>query len=200
MRKSIVIIGIGSLAIALTSCRTKELTIQKSKEIDLSELSRKFDSLIQRNLKHQLEHDHASSLNLQSLVLSSTPVYDSTGTRQPFHYKHIIDGVVKEEIFVSGGEINKESHDAKSESSETKNEVKKETTRIDVDVGQKQKKAKLTKGKAKTVKSSGFQFGVYVWVASMIIIILILLWIAKRFKLIDKIRVILGRKKEPPNN
>lgn len=176
------------------SCKTKTVTVEKSIEKEKESLSRYFDSLFQQSVKMQLEWQKSQSSLTDNLKLSSISELDSLGNRKPFHYKHYVDGQLKEEIFLEGGEINKESKFNKSDSVEHKKEHKQENTRIDVDVGQKKAAEKAALNKAKKAEVKGFQFGFYVWLFLIIVVLIILNWVAKRLKLPDKIKALLGDK------
>lgn len=176
------------------SCKTKTVTVEKTIEKEKESMSRHFDSLFQQSLKMQLDWQKSQSSVTDNLKLSSLTELDSLGNRKPFHFKHYVDGQLKEEIYLEGGEINKETTSNKSDSSENKQENKQEKTLIDVDVGQKKEAKKATLNKAKKAKTNGLQFGFYVWLFFIIIALLVLGWIAKRLKLPDKLKALLGDK------
>jgi len=183
-----------AVSLLFFSCKTKTVTVEKFIEKEKESLSRYFDSLFQQSFKMQLEwHKNQSSLT-DNLKLSSLAELDSSGNRKPFHYKHYVDGELKEEIYLEGGEINKETTSNQSDSVEHKQEHKQENTRIDVDVGQKKAGKKVTLNKAKKAETKGFQFGFYVWLFFIVIALIILNWVAKRLKLPDKIKTLLGYK------
>ena len=182
------------VAIGLFSCKTKTVTVEKSILKEKEYLSRYFDSLFQQSVKMQLEWQKNQSSVTDNLKLSSISELDSLGNRKPFHYKHYVDGQLKEEIFLEGGEINKETTSNKSDSVEHKKEHKQENTRIDVDVGQKKDSEKNALNKAKKAAVTGFQFGFYIWLFFIVIVLIIMNWIAKRLKLPDKIKALLGDK------
>ena len=182
------------IAIGLFSCKTKTVTVEKSIEKEKESLSRHFDSLIKQSINYQLEWQKNQSSVTDNLKLSSISELDSLGNRKPFHFKHYVDGQLKEEIFLEGGEINKETTSNKSDSVEHKKEHKQENTRIDVDVGQKKDSEKIALNKAKKAAVTGFQFGFYIWLFFIVIVLIIMNWIAKRLKLPDKIKALLGDK------
>ena len=175
-------------------CKTKTVTVEKSILKEKEYLSRYFDSLFQQSVKMQLEWQKNQSSVTDNLKLSSISELDSLGNRKPFHFKHYVDGQLKEEIFLEGGEINKETTSNKSDSVEHKKEHKQENTRIDVDVGQKKDSEKNALNKAKKAAVTGFQFGFYIWLFFIVIVLIIMNWIAKRLKLPDKIKALLGDK------
>lgn len=182
MKKVVLII----LFLALIGCKTKTVTLEKSREKDKESMFRHFDSLFQSSLKWHLEASKSQSAVASNFKLSSVPVLDSLGHREPFHYKHYVDGQLKEEIYLEGGEINKETISNQSNEVEHKDEVKKEKARIETDVGQKKATDKAKLNKAKKAKTKGFQFGFYLCLFGIIAIIIILAWIGKKFKLPDK--------------
>ena len=175
-------------------CKTKTVTVEKSILKEKEYLSRYFDSLFQQSVKMQLEWQKNQSSVTDNLKLSSISELDSLGNRKPFHFKHYVDGQLKEEIYLEGGEINKETTSKKSDSVEKKIEKKQENTRIEVDVGQKKDSEKNALNKAKKAAVTGFQFGFYLWSFLIIIVLIVLNWISKKIKLPDKIKALLGDK------
>ena len=175
-------------------CKTKTVTVEKSIEKEKESLSRHFDSLIKQSINYQLEWQKNQSSVTDNLKLSSISELDSLGNRKPFHFKHYVDGQLKEEIFLEGGEINKETTSKKSDSVEKKIEKKQENTRIEVDVGQKKAAEKLKIDKAKKAEVKGFQFGFYLWLFLIVVVLIVLNWISKKIKLPDKIKALLGDK------
>ncbi len=182
------------ITIGLFSCKTKTVTVEKSIEKEKESLSRHFDSLIKQSINYQLEWQKNQSSVTDNLKLSSISELDSLGNRKPFHFKHYVDGQLKEEIFLEGGEINKETTSNKSDSVEHKKEHKQENTRIDVDVGQKKDSEKNALNKAKKAAVTGFQFGFYLWSFLIIIVLIVLNWISKKLKLPDKLKNLFGKK------
>ena len=182
------------ITIGLFSCKTKTVTVEKSIEKEKESLSRHFDSLIKQSINYQLEWQKNQSSVTDNLKLSSISELDSLGNRKPFHFKHYVDGQLKEEIFLEGGEINKETTSKKSDSVEKKIEKKQENTRIEVDVGQKKAAEKLKIDKAKKAEVKGFQFGFYLWLFLIVVVLIVLNWISKKIKLPDKIKALLGDK------
>ena len=175
-------------------CKTKTVTVEKSILKEKEYLSRYFDSLFQQSVKMQLEWQKNQSSVTDNLKLSSISELDSLGNRKPFHYKHYVDGQLKEEIYLEGGEINKETTSKKSDSVEKKIEKKQENTRIEVDVGQKKDSEKNALNKAKKAAVTGFQFGFYLWSFLIIIVLIVLNWISKKLKLPDKLKNLFGKK------
>lgn len=175
-------------------CKTKTVAVEKSILKEKEYLSRYFDSLFQQSVKMQLEWQKNQSSVTDNLKLSSISELDSSGNRKPFHYKHYLNGELKEEIYLEGGEINKETTSKKSDSVEKKIEKKQENTRIEVDVGQKKAAEKLKIDKAKKAEVKGFQFGFYLWLFLIVVVLIVLNWISKKIKLPDKIKALLGDK------
>lgn len=105
-------------------------------------------------------------------------------------YKHYINGVLAEEIYLDAGELTQETEQKATEETEIKKEDKSDNVRIESDVGVKASAEKTTKSKNKNVEIKGFQFGFYLWLFLLIIVLIILYWIAKRFKLFDKLKKI----------
>lgn len=182
------------IAIGLFSCKTKTVTVEKSIEKEKESLSRYFDSLIKQSINYHLEWQKNQSSVTDNLKLSSISEPDSLGNRKAFLFKHYVDGQLKEEIYLEGGEINKETTSNKADLSENKQENKQEKTLIDVDVGQKKKAEKAMLNKAKKAEEKGFQFGFYVWLFLIIIALVVLNWVAKKLKLPDKIKSLFGNK------
>ena len=175
-----------SLSLFALGCKTKTVTFDKSNEKELESMTRYFDSLYQQSIKHQLDWQKKQLSMNSNLVLTSISEPDSSGTRKPFHYKHYVDGDLKEEIWLQGGEINTQTETKETKDSEKKDELKVEKGRIEVDVGQKKAIEKSKVKKAKVAKVKGFQFGFYLWLFCIIVVIIVLAWIGKKFKLPDK--------------
>jgi hypothetical protein len=187
------ILFIGMLLLAF-GCKTKSVTVDKSKEKEFEAMMRSFDSLFQKSIQHQLDWQKNQSSISNNLVLTSFPELDSSGIRKPFHYKHFVDGDLKEEIWLEGGEISAKTETKQTKEGEHKQESKAENTRIEVDVGQKKESKKSKIDKAKTAEVKGFQFGFYLWSFLLIVVIIVLAWIAKKFKLLDKFKSIFNTK------
>lgn len=181
-------------ALLLFSCKTKTVTVEKSIEIEKESLSRYFDSLFKQSLNIQLEHQKQQLALSDNLKLSSISQFDSSGNRKPFHYKHYVDGKLKEEIYLEGGEINKQTDLKKSQEYEKKDLKESKNARIEVDVGQKKDLKKSALNKNKKGKTTGFQFGFYLWLFFIVIAIIVLNWVSKRLKLPDKIKSLFGQK------
>jgi hypothetical protein len=125
-------------------------------------------------------------------VLQSVAVLDSSGVRQPFHYKHYVDGILKEEIHLEGGEIKQKKELKTDNNTGFKSEIKDENNRIEVDVGAKKATKNTSKSKEREAKITGFQFGFYAWLFAIVIVLVALNWVAKRFKLPDKLKDLFG--------
>ena len=175
-------------------CKTKTVTVEKTREKEISEMKRHFDSIFQLSVKYQLEWQKSQLAINSNLVLTSASVFDSSGNRMPFHYKHFVDGNLKEEIFLEGGEINAQTETKETKATEKKEESKVEKGRIEVDVGQKKATEKSKAKKAKVAKVKGFQFGFYLWSFLIIIVLIVLNWISKKLKLPDKLKNLFGKK------
>ena len=182
------------LLLAMTSCKTKSLTVEKSVMKDKEYFNFHFDSLFQVYSKTQFDLIRSQSSLTENLKLSTVPVLDSSGNRKPLHYKHYVDGQLKEEIFLEGGTLEKEITLNKSHETEHKTDFKEEKARIEVDIGQKIESQKSSLKKNKQVEVKGFQFGFYLWLFVIIIVLIVLYWIQKRLKLPDKIKSIFGNK------
>lgn len=174
------------LFLALVGCKTKTVTLKKSREKELSEMKRHFDSIFQLSVKHQLDWQKSQLAINSNLVLNSVSELDSSGNTKPFHYKHFVDGNLKEEIYLEGGEINTKTETKETTATEKKVETKVEKGRIGVDVSQKKAISKSKANKAKVAKVQGLQFGFYLWLFLIIVVIIILAWIGKKFKIPDK--------------
>ena len=183
--------------IFLFGCKTKSLTVEKSVEKEKESFSRYFDSLIKQSIKTQSDWQKQQSFISSNLILKSSYEVDSLGNRKPFHYKHFVNGELKEEIWLEGGDIVSETASSEPKESENKSESKKENTRVEVDVGQEKNKVVKLKKKGKQVQVKGFQFGFYLWLLLLIIIIVILRWLAKKFNLFDKLKSIFKEQKKP---
>lgn len=179
-----------ALALLVLGCKTKTVTLEKTREKELLEMKRYFDSIFQLSVKYQLDWQKSQLAINSNLVLSSVSELDSSGTRKPFHYKHFVDGDLKEEIYLEGGEINSKTETKESKIDEKKEESKVEKGKIKVDVDQKKAIEKSKAKKAKVAKVKGFQFGFYLWTFALIVVLVILAWIAKKFKLIDRFKSI----------
>lgn len=183
-----------ALAILLVGCKTKTVELEKSRKKELSEVKRHFDSIFQLSLKHQLDWQKSQLAINSNLVLSSVSELDSSGTRIPFHYKHYVDGDLKEEIYLEGGELNARTETKETKNNETKEESKVEKGRIEVDVGLKKLAKKSDAKKAKVAKAQGFQFGFYLWLFLIIVVLIVLNWVFKKVKIPDKLSSIFGNK------
>lgn len=187
-------LGYIALALLVLGCKTKTVTLETSREKELQEMKRHFDSIFQLSIKHQLDWQKSQLAINSNLVLTSVSELDSSGTRIPFHYKHYVDGNLKEEIFLEGGEINSKTETKETAATEKKDETKVEKGRIEVDVGQKKAADKSKAKKAKAAKVKGFQFGFYLWAFALIVVLVILAWIAKKFNLFDRFKTVLKPK------
>lgn len=176
------------------SCKTKTVTVEKSVEKEKESFAKHFDSLFQIYSKIQLDLIKNQSSLTENLKLSTIPVLDSLGNRKPLHYKHYVDGQLKEEIFLEGGELQKETASSRLNETEHKTDLKQEKSRIEVDVGQESASEKSSFKKDKIAEVKGFQFGFYLWLFLIIIVLIVLYWIQKRLKLPDKIKSLFGNK------
>lgn len=178
-------LGYIALALLVLGCKTKTVTLETSRQKELEEMRRHFDSMFQLSVKHQLDWQKNQLAINSNLVLTSVSELDSSGTRIPFHYKHFVDGNLKEEIYLEGGEINSKTETKETAATEKKDETKVEKGRIEVDVGQKKATDKSKAKKAKVAKVKGFQFGFYLWAFLIVVVLIVLNWVAKRIKLPD---------------
>ena len=179
----------------LFGCKTKTITVETTRQKEIEQMQMHFDSMFQQSIKHQLDWQK-NQLDINSnLVLTSVSELDSSGNRIPFHYKHFVDGNLKEEIYLEGGEINTQTETKETKAIEKKDESKVEKGRIEVDVGQKKAIEKRKAKKAKVAKVKGFQFGFYLWLFALIIVLVILAWVAKKFKLLDRFKSIFNTKR-----
>jgi Flp pilus assembly protein TadB len=188
------VLGYIALVMIVFGCKTKTVTVEKTREKEIEEMQSHFDSMFQQSIKYQLDWQKSQLAINSNLVLTSVSEKDSSGARKPFHYKRFVDGDLKEEIFLEGGEINTQTETKETKASEKKEESKVKKGRIEVDVGQKKAIMKNKKKKAKVAKVKGFQFGFYLWLFALIIVLVILAWIAKKFKLIDRFKSIFNTK------
>ena len=182
------------VGICLLSCKTKTVTVEKSIEKEKESFTKHFDSLFQIYSKTQIDLIKNQSSLTENLKLSTIPVLDSSGNRKPLHYKHYVDGQLKEEIFLEGGTLEKETTSNNTNETEHKSDFKEEKSRIEVDVGQKKEAEKSGFKKGKTAEVKGFQFGFYLWLFLIIIVLIFLYWISKKLKLPDKIKKLFGNK------
>lgn len=182
------------LALFVFGCKTKTVTLEKTREKEISEMKRHFDSMFQLSFKYQLEWQKSQLAVNSNMVLTSTSILDSSGNRIPFHYKHFVDGNLKEEIFLEGGEINTQTETKETKATEKKQESKVEKGRIEVDVGKKKATEKSKAKKAKVAKVKGFQFGFYLWSFLIIVVLIVLNWVSKKLKLPDKLKDLFGNK------
>jgi hypothetical protein len=182
------------LALLVFSCKTKTVTLEKTREKEISEMKRHFDSMFQLSIKHELNWKKSQLAVNSNMVLTSFAELDSSGNRKPFHFKHYVDGNLKEEIYLEGGEINTQTETKEIKATEKKEESKVEKGRIKVDVGQKKTTEKLKLDKAKKAEIKGFQFGFYVWLLLIIVVLIVLNWVSKKLKLPDKLKNLFGNK------
>ncbi|CAM2904937.1 hypothetical protein [Flavobacterium frigoris] len=177
------------LALCL-GCKTKTVTLEKTSEIENNSYQKHFDSLVQLVTKSQLDYSKSQSLVNRNLFLQSVPVLDSIGNRKPLIYKHFIDGKLAEEIYLEGGELTQSNETKQSNESEHKDELKSEKGRFESDVGIDAASEKATKKKAKKAETKGFQAGFYVWLFAIIIALVVLGWLAKKFKLTERLKTV----------
>ena len=182
------------LFFAVFGCKTKTVILDQSSEIEKFSFQKHFDSLVQLQFKWQFDFRKSQSLVNSNWVLKSVPVLDSLGNRKPLNYKYYVDGKLAEEIFLEGGELSQSNETKQSNESEHKDEVKSEKGRFESDVGVKAKAKKATINKAKKAETKGFQFGFYLWLFAIIIALVILRWIANKFKLPDKFKWLFNSK------
>lgn len=182
------------MVLSVLGCKTKTVTVEKTTEIEKESLSRYFDSLFKQSLNIQLDYQKKQLTLNDNLKLSSIAELDSSGVRKPFHYKHYVNGELKEEIYLEGGEINKETESKKTDELEKKELKQSENSQIEVDVGQKKEGEKQKVNKNKKAKTTGFQFGFYLWLFLIVVVFFVLRWIAKRFELPDKLKTLFGFK------
>ncbi|URC13931.1 hypothetical protein [Flavobacterium sp. B183] len=198
MKKLVFIIMI----LSILGCKTKTVTVEKTIEKEKESVSKYLDSLFQQSLNINLNYQkHQLTLN-DNLKLSSIAELDSSGIRKPFHYKHYVNGKLKEEIYLEGGEINKNTNSSNLNELEKKEAVRTEKTLVESDVGEQKATEKDKVHRNKNAKTNGFQFGFYVWVFLLILLLIIISWVSKRFNLPNSIKkcwVQRRNKKSPPN-
>jgi hypothetical protein len=190
-----------ALCFLVFSCKTKTVITEKTVEKENEFAVKYFDSLFRQSLDLHLYYQNKQLVINENFKLSSIAEIDSSGNRKPFHYKHFVDGKLKEEIYLEGGEINKQTDSKQYDQSEKKEVVKSEKTRIEVDVGHKKEIKKNTLNKNKKADIKGFQFGFYLWLFLIIVVLIVLNWISKRLKLPDILKKCLVKmrdKKSPP--
>lgn len=173
-------------------CKTKAVTGEKTKTKEVEYFVKTFDSLFEKATQARFELYRKQSLISSNLVVTSFPQYDSMGKRKPFHYKHFINGELKEEIYLDGGDINKATSEVQTKINEKKQENKTEKAIGKGDLNQKKITKKATTNKAKKVKVTGFQFGFYAWAFLIIVALIILRWVVKKFKLPDRFKSFLN--------
>ncbi len=173
-------------------CKTKQLTVEKLVEIEKQSLSMQIDSLSIVKLKSVLDLETKKSEFQNNFSLKSYNLLDSAGNAIPLHYKHFVNGKLKEEIYLQGGELIHETVSKQENNSKKENLVLNQTKRIEVDVGfiKVKENSKLIKNKKIEVK--GFQFGFYLWLLLIVIIIFILNHLNKKFNLFEKFKSILN--------
>jgi hypothetical protein len=95
---------------------------------------------------------------------------------------------------LEGGELSQSNETKQLNESEHKDENKVEKGRFESDVGAKAKAKAAKKAKAKKGKTTGFQAGFYIWLFAIIIAVLVLRWIAKKFNLVDRFKTVIKPK------
>lgn len=179
--KKILIIGAGAVLL-VAGCKTKQIKVLKALEKERVTYNNRFDSLVEISVKNELQWSDAKRSITDNLVLQSIPVLDSSGVRQPFHYKHYVDGVLMEEIQLEGGEITQKKEFKTTNNIGFNNEIKDENTRIEVDVGVKKATESTRESKEKSGKTTGFQFGLYVLIFALVIAFFVLKWLYKKLE------------------
>lgn len=190
MKKVICII----VMLLLFGCKTKSLTVEKSTESSKENYLKHFDSLVQLSLKLQLEYQKKQRFISSSYVLKSIANFDSLGNTKPLIYKHYIDGKLAEEIYLEGGELNQLNEVQESHELEQKNESIVKIERVESDVGLILDTKTNISNLNKKAEAKGFQFRFYIWLFAIIIALVILYWMAKKFKLPDKLKTVLQPK------
>lgn len=178
----------------LFGCKTKTVAVEKSIEIEKINYLKHFDSLVQLSVKMQLDYQKKQSSINSNFILKSVPVFDSLGNQKPLVYKHFIDGKLAEEIYLEGGVLNQSNEVKESHELEQKKESIAKTERVESDVGLKSDRKTDIGNLNKKAKVKGFQFGFYIWLFAIIIALVILGWIANKFKLPDKLKTVLKPK------
>lgn len=184
------------ICLILFSCKTKTITTERTSEKDFSTSSLYLDSLFKQSLNIHLNSRKDQYLINENLKLSSSIELDSLGNRKPFHFKHYVDGKLKEEIYLKGGEITKNIDSSTLKQSENKEVAKIEKTLMETDVGKEQTTKKETLNRNKKTTTTGFQFGFYVWSFLILIVLIILRWSSKKINLPNSIKKMLGNKGE----
>lgn len=169
-------------------CKTKAITADKSNRKEFEYFVKTFDSLFEKATQQRLEFYKKQSLISANLMLTSFKQYDSLGNRKPFHYKHFIDGELKEEIYLEGGDIEKNTASNYNEVAGNVKASSTEKAAVKVDLSQNKTTKTKTADKKAKVKVTGFQFGLYAWLFLILIAFLVLLWVAKKFKLPDRFK------------
>lgn len=175
-------------------CKTKLKTVDKTSEIEKNNYQIHFDSLVKLSINMQLEYKKKQSLISSNFILKSVPIFDSLGNQKPLIYKHYIDGKLAEEIYLEGGVLNQSNEVIESHELEQKKGSIAKTERVESDVGLKLYRKTDTSNLNKKAKVKGFQFGFYIWLFAIIIALVILGWIANKFKLPDKLKTVLKPK------
>lgn len=179
--KKVLIIGVGAVVL-FAGCKTKEIKVSKLIEKERETYNKRFDSLVKLSVNNEMQWGESQKSITDNLVLQSVTVLDSSGVRQPFHYKHYVDGVLKEEIHLEGGELTQKTALKTDNNTGFKTEIKDENTRIEVDVGENKATENSSKSKEKEGKTTGFQFGLYALIFAIVVAFLILRWIANKLK------------------
>lgn len=174
------------LMACIVSCKSKQNTVSKEKSSFDLNYKRTLDSLVEERVKERLELLSEHESQTRSFSFNSVPVFDSLGNRLPFHYKHFVDGNLKEEIWLEGGDV---ANNAESKS-ESKRELavleKHNSTAIKANATEAVQETTKKVKKDRVTKVQGFQAGFYITWVVIILVLIVLWWLARRFKLWDK--------------
>lgn len=180
------------------SCKTKELAVSKTLDEVKINLKERTKTDVKTEVKNTTEISEDEVKELYSLLQNLNINYDGKelSDKLDFLLKKTEEGT---KLTIQGKGSAKYSENNKREFESFKTEIFKRQdslyllqaqaiTSLKADIYHFEKK------KDKIVEVKGFQFGFYVWLFLLIIVILILSWIAKKFKLFDKFKTKLNAK------
>ncbi|MFJ1439303.1 hypothetical protein ACILPE_06155 [Capnocytophaga canimorsus] len=180
MKKIIWLIAVGLL---LTSCKSKKVTTHQETERLKVEFKRKLDSLgrtfeeyAKKNQKQKLSEN--KRIELRAL--------DST---KPLIYSRKENGVLVEEINLSGGVLVQSTIQDKQNIHEKKTQSRKSEANVQLSENEKSISQKESFQKEKHVKGWDFSVSVWLW----FIIILLLLFLAWRLKFFGLVSAIIAK-------
>lgn len=180
MKKIICLIAVGLLLIA---CKSKRITTHQETELLKVEFKRKLDSLgrtFEEYAKENQEQKLSENKRIELRALDST---------KPLIYSRKENGVLVEEINLSGGVLVQSTIHEKQNAYEKETQSDKSEANVQLSESGKSISQKGIFHKEKHVKGWDFSVGMWLW----LIIILLLLFLAWRLKFFGLVSAIIAK-------